>query len=127
MDLADQLQKLHALREQGVLTEDEFILAKKRVLDGTAPTGAGERASANATSPSGLNRFRLSTTDKWIGGVCGGLAAQTNIPAWSWRILFLLMVLLHGVGLLIYILLWIFVPVQTQPIAPAPVDAAEVK
>ena len=35
-DLADQLQKLQSLREKGVLTEEEFTLAKKRVLDGTA-------------------------------------------------------------------------------------------
>ena len=35
MDLADQLQKLQTLREQGVLTEVEFALAKKRVLDGS--------------------------------------------------------------------------------------------
>ena len=108
MDLADQLQKLQTLREQGVLTEDEFVLAKKRVLDGT--TSQPEQAYVRPTSV--LNQFRLSTTDKWIGGVCGGLAELTSVPAWSWRILFLLTALLHGLGALVYILLWIFVPVQ---------------
>ena len=108
MDLADQLQKLQALREQGVLTEDEFVLAKKRVLDGNLTP----REQAYVRPTSILNQFRLSTTDKWIGGVCGGLAELTSIPAWSWRILFLLTALLHGFGALVYILLWIFVPVQ---------------
>ncbi|MCY7389295.1 MAG: PspC domain-containing protein [Burkholderiales bacterium] len=111
MDLADQLQKLQTLREQGVLTEDEFVLAKKRVLDGTATPANHERAQAHSSSI--LNQFRLSTTEKWIGGVCGGLAAMTSVPAWSWRILFLLTALLHGIGVLVYILLWIFVPVQS--------------
>ena len=107
MDIVEQLQKLQALREQGALTEDEFILAKKRVLD-----GAAAKKTHHAPSTSLLNQFRLSTTDKWIGGVCGGLAELTSVPAWSWRILFLLTALLHGLGALVYILLWIFVPVQ---------------
>ena len=108
MDLADQLQKLQSLREKGVLTEEEFTLAKKRVLDGTAA-----EVPQHARSNSLLNQFRLSTTDKWIGGICGGLATLTNVPAWSWRILFLMTALLHGFGVLVYILLWIFVPVQS--------------
>ena len=110
MDLADQLQKLQTLREQGSLTEEEFTHAKKRVLDG-APA-QDSVSSASAKTPSMLNQFRLSTTDKWLGGVCGGLAKQTNIPTWSWRILFLLTALLHGFGVLVYLLLWIFVPVE---------------
>ena len=115
MDLADQLQKLHTLREQGVLTEDEFILAKKRVLDGTASQTTHEPAQSSSV----LNQFRLSTTDKWIGGICGGLATLTSVPAWTWRILFLLTALLHGIGVLVYILLWIFVPVQAVTVERA--------
>ena len=110
MDLADQLQKLQTLREQGGLSEEEFTLAKKRVLDGASSQDSG--SSASAKTPSVLNQLRLSTTDKWIGGVCGGLAKQTTIPTWSWRILFLLTALLHGFGVLVYLLLWIFVPVE---------------
>lgn len=123
MDLADQLQKLQTLREQGVLTEDEFIIAKKRVLDGSASQSSAETAPSSPPSQSAsiLHQFRLSMTDKWIGGVCGGLARLSNIPSWSWRILFLLAVLLHGIGVLVYILLWIFVPIQSNapPVATA--------
>ena len=67
-------------------------------------------------------RLTLSTTDKMIGGVCGGLGEHTGIPAWSWRILFVLTALLHGLGLLMYALLWIFVPVEAS--APKPVEVA---
>ena len=116
MDLADQLQKLQALREQGGLSEDEFMLAKKRLLDVDTSRSCGEPAPSNTPQPSILHQLRLSTTDKWIGGVCGGLATTTGIPAWSLRIVFLLTVLLHGVGALAYLLLWIFVPIQ--PMTP---------
>ncbi|MEQ1514980.1 MAG: PspC domain-containing protein [Usitatibacteraceae bacterium] len=127
MDLADQLQKLQTLREQGALTEEEFVLAKKRLLDGTYSPADGVRESGNAKSDSALNQLKLSRTDKWIGGVCGGLAAQTSIPTWSWRILFVLMALLHGIGILAYLLLWIFVPVQTEIVQRVTSESAEVK
>ena len=123
MDMADQIQKLQALREQGVLTEEEFVLAKKRVLDGTST----QEPPKQMQSPSALNDYRLSTTDKWIGGICGGLAVQSGIPSWSWRILFVLTALLHGFGVLVYILLWIFVPVQTVKVERTGNVAEEVK
>ena len=119
MDLADQLQKLQTLREQGALTDDEFILAKNRVLEGTASQTCEKPVAASSPSPSLLNQFRLSTSDKWIGGVCGGLAALTTFPSWAWRIIFLLTILLHGIGALVYILLWIFVPIQSTPVVVA--------
>ena len=117
MNLADELQKLHALREQGGLTEEEFTLAKKRLLDGVSET-APPRATRPAEPGSTLRQLRRSNTDRWIGGVCGGLDDVTGIPAWSWRILFVLTALLHGVGLVMYLLLWIFVPLQLPALPP---------
>lgn len=115
MNLADQLQKLQSLREQGALTEEEFVLAKRRVLDGASQSSGEQRTSGGHSA---LHQLKRSTADRWIGGVCGGLAATTNLPSWSWRILFLLTILLQGLGLLVYILLWIFIPLQ--PTSPAP-------
>ena len=57
-----------------------------------------------------LRRLTLSNKDRWIGGVCGGLGEHTPVPSWSWRLLFVLMLIFFGVALPIYILLWIFVP-----------------
>jgi phage shock protein C len=116
MNLPDDLQKLFNLREQGALTEEEFALAKKRLLGDTVEDVKPKAEPPRA--PSALNQFRRSITDRWIGGVCGGLAATTGIPSWSWRILFVLTALLHGLGVIMYFLLWIFVPVQT--LAPQP-------
>ena len=110
MDLTEQLEKLQALRAQGALTEEEFTQAKKRLLDGT-PAAAGSD-SATGRGPSVLHQLRRSVHDRWIGGVCGGLGALTNIPSWTWRILFVLTALLHGLGVVMYLLLWIFVPLD---------------
>ncbi|MBP7764068.1 MAG: PspC domain-containing protein [Deltaproteobacteria bacterium] len=62
------------------------------------------------TTESWFAEFAKSETDRWIGGVCGGLGEHTPIPSWVWRLLFTLLVLCFGTGFLLYILLWIFVP-----------------
>jgi phage shock protein C len=111
MPLPDELERLNALHERGALTDEEFALAKKRLLEG-APDPVKSTGGARAESTSTLSRLHRSLADRWIGGVCGGLGELTGIPAWSWRILFVLATCLHGLGLLMYILLWIFVPVQ---------------
>ncbi len=55
-------------------------------------------------------KFYLSTTDKKIGGVCGGIAAYFNIDALLVRIVFLILFFGYGCGLLLYILLWLLAP-----------------
>ena len=110
MNLSDELQKLQTLREQGALNDEEFTAAKKRVLEGFD----GYAKSDSPRPPSALHQLTRSKSDRWIGGVCGGLAVMTNIPAWSWRLLFVLAIVMHGLGLLIYALLWIFVPLERE-------------
>lgn len=57
-----------------------------------------------------LQTLTKSGRDKWIGGVCGGLGEHTPIPAWLWRFLFAVLFLFWGTGLVLYLLLWIFMP-----------------
>ena len=121
MPLPDELERLNALHERGALTDEEFALAKKRLLEG-APESAKSSANPQREPASTLSRLYRSPTNRWFGGVCGGLGELTGIPAWSWRILFVLTALLHGLGLLMYILLWIFVPIQVA--VPKPIMAA---
>ena len=59
---------------------------------------------------SNVNRLRRSRDDRWLGGVCGGVARLTGMESWVWRMAFALLFLFWGAGLLLYILLWIFVP-----------------
>jgi phage shock protein C len=57
-----------------------------------------------------LKSLTKSSTDSWIGGVCGGLGASTPIPSWMWRVAFLFTLLAFGSGLLLYVVLWICLP-----------------
>ncbi len=115
MTMADELLKLQTLREQGALTEEEFAQAKARILNESTikeNTNGSAKAEAPAPQPSILHRLHRSASDQWIGGVCGGLAEVTQMPSWSWRIFFVLSAFLHGLGVLIYLFMWVFVPLQ---------------
>jgi len=105
MALADELSKLAELRANGGLTEEEFKLAKERLLN-SAETHANDPLAA------AVNTFRRSRTDRVIGGVCGGIARSTGMESWVWRLLFVTLFICGGVGVLLYLLLWIFVPSQ---------------
>ncbi|WP_374592844.1 PspC domain-containing protein [Aquabacterium sp.] len=105
MALSDELQRLADLRQQGALTEDEFQRAKARLLE------PGSTVSASASlGDNSISRLRRSRTERWLGGVCGGIARHTNVEPWIWRLGFAFLFLFWGTGLLFYILLWIFVP-----------------
>ncbi|MBO4851138.1 MAG: PspC domain-containing protein [Prevotella sp.] len=55
-------------------------------------------------------RFYLSTTDKKLAGVCGGIAEYFDIDPLLVRIAFVILFLGYGCGLLVYILLWLLAP-----------------
>ena len=59
------------------------------------------------------NKLYRSNTEKVFGGVCGGLADYLNIDVVILRIIFVLLALFGGGGVLIYIILWIAIPAQT--------------
>jgi phage shock protein C len=107
MTHAEELNKLADLHARGVLSDEEFAKAKARVLEGQAAHAAPRPAAPNLGPVNGLRRDR---TDRWLGGVCGGIARVTNVDSWIWRLLFTVLALAFGGGILFYILLWIFVP-----------------
>lgn len=101
MSIADEIRKLVELRDAGHIDAAEFERAKARLLNG----------ESFLTEVNGMaKRLRRSQRDRWIGGVCGGLATYTGTESWIWRLLFAISVLFAGFGILPYLLLWIFVP-----------------
>ena len=50
--------------------------------------------------------------DKMIGGVCAGLAEYLDIDPSIVRIVWVLMVLFAGFGILLYVILWLIMPKQ---------------
>lgn len=55
-------------------------------------------------------KFYRSRKDRWIGGVCGGLAEYFNLDSTIIRLIALVLLFGFGVGFLVYIILWIVVP-----------------
>jgi phage shock protein C len=51
-----------------------------------------------------------SQTQRMLAGVCGGLAEYFNIDATVVRVLFLILAVFGGSGLVLYLVLWIVVP-----------------
>jgi phage shock protein C len=51
-----------------------------------------------------------SETQRMIAGVCGGLAEYFNVDATLIRVLFLILAVFGGSGLVIYLVMWIIVP-----------------
>ena len=103
---SDELGKLGDLHSRGILSDDEFSRAKARVLNGSAaPQGQAPIVRA-------INRLRRSRDDRWLGGVCGGIGQSTGNAAWLWRLVFTALALCAGTGVLVYLLMWIFVPLE---------------
>ena len=94
MALSDELGKLAELRANGSLTEEEFTRAKERLLSteqtraggeppryGTEPPRYGTDPRGNDPLAAAVNTFRRSRTDRWFGGVCGGIARSTGMES----------------------------------------------
>jgi phage shock protein C len=61
-----------------------------------------------------LNRLGRSDKDQMLGGVCAGLAETTDTPPWLWRAGALAIVLIFGVGIPIYLILWLLMPLRSK-------------
>jgi phage shock protein C len=60
------------------------------------------------------DRRFLRSQDRILGGVCAGLAEGFHVdPLWV-RILFVLLVFLQGVGVFLYVVLWLVLPERLE-------------
>ena len=113
MALTDDLSALEQMHQRGALNDTEFAQAKAKLL-----ASSGLQPTTVVTSVNGLRR---SLHDRWLGGVCGGLAAATGVESWLLRLLVVLAVCLGGVGIVLYLLAWIFIPLESdQRLLPSP-------
>jgi phage shock protein PspC (stress-responsive transcriptional regulator) len=76
-----------------------------------------EKPGADGTPVRPTRRLYLSSSDRKIAGVCGGLGEWLDIDPVFMRIAFILLALMGGLGIVLYFLLWILVP--RAPSAPA--------
>jgi phage shock protein C len=63
--------------------------------------------------------------DRILGGVCSGLAEGFHVEALWVRVAFALLAFLNGIGILIYLVLWVLMPERTgyRPMSPAAFEA----
>jgi phage shock protein PspC (stress-responsive transcriptional regulator) len=66
----------------------------------------------------GPKLLRRSRTDRYIGGVCGGVAAYLNMDATLVRILTVALTLFTGVPVVLYLVALFFMP--EEDVTPAP-------
>jgi phage shock protein C len=112
MNISEEIKRLHELHLAGALSDAEFAQAKAKLLSNI---NLDKSDSPSDSGPSNdlvqeINRLRRSRKDRWLGGVCGGLGRASGMEAWIWRLVFVLFTLTFGFGVVIYLLLWIFVP-----------------
>ena len=61
-------------------------------------------------------RLHRSRTEKMIAGVCGGLAEYFDVDPTLVRLAWVFITLLAGVGILLYLVMWVIMPLDL----PAP-------
>jgi phage shock protein C len=111
VNISDEIKRLHELHQAGALSAAEFEQAKAKLLNASIDLNkSSSSGSAGDDFVSEVSRLRRSRTDRWLGGVCGGLGRVSGVDAWIWRLVFALCVIFAGFGILIYLLMWIFVP-----------------
>lgn len=62
----------------------------------------------------GSKRLQRSESDRFLTGVCGGIAAYTGIDSTLVRVLFAVFTLLGFSGVFVYIVAWLIMPSQSE-------------
>lgn len=64
-----------------------------------------------------MKRLYRSRTDRKIAGVCGGFAHYFGVDPVIPRIVWVLLFLAAGTGLLAYLICWIVIPLEPEGVA----------
>src|SRR6478609_1876253 len=81
--------------------------------NGFAAEQPEKETKAKPSEPSAPKKLVRDQSNKILGGVCSGLAHYFGVdPVWP-RLIFALLTLGYGGGIIVYIILWIALPVET--------------
>lgn len=114
-DIENRIAELFTERMEGrrqVVTTDDVdhviaVMGRPEDYEGAEETGAP--GGGPATSSRRYRRLYRDPDDKWVAGVLGGVAAYFGIDTLVLRLIYIILLLL-GVGWLLYLLLWLVVP-----------------
>jgi phage shock protein PspC (stress-responsive transcriptional regulator) len=106
---------------------------KKEIVDGSnfcyscgARLGVGGPAQGPAVAPP-AKRLMRSSRDKKVGGVCAGVADYFDLDPTIVRVVWLLAIFLGGTGFLLYLVLWIVLPLapSVTPVVVVPTTTVQ--
>ena len=89
------------------------------------PTAGPTNQTASDGHANGLDRFfgwirsvdlRRDGDDKWLAGVCSGIATRLGVDPIVIRAVLVLLVVLGGVGITVYLIAWAFLPNNREEI-----------
>src|SRR5699024_10007601 len=75
-----------------------------------AASGSEDGFSGERDTPGEGKKLRRDKSDKVLGGVCAGMANYFEIDPAVVRVLAILAFIFYGIGLLVYLVLWIALP-----------------
>jgi len=99
------------------LTSYKQVITIEDVNNAISVLGAPEDISNNEStsardkfSTQGYHRMYRDPDHRMIGGVCSGMGAYWNMDPWIVRLIFVVVTMLGGLGLLVYLILYIVLP-----------------
>jgi phage shock protein PspC (stress-responsive transcriptional regulator) len=93
---------------------EDFDQDESTTTNGNAKDKSYASSYAEDAEPEEARRLYRSENDKMLGGVCGGVAAYLRIDSSIVRIVFALMTLGFGTGILVYLVLWVVLPPKSM-------------
>lgn len=107
--IADKCRKYITINKN-IVTDKEIEDIIKEMGPVESSGGNNERADFKKEGSEGQRKLFRNLDDALIGGVCSGLAAYLGINVLIVRLVFIIVSLLGGYGILFYAILWLLVP-----------------
>lgn len=84
----------------------------------TTPHAGPSGTNSGGSSPVGFRRLTRRRDGRVVAGVCGGLGRYTDVDPVVYRVLVAVLAVFGGVGLLFYLLAWLFLPEDDETASP---------
>ena len=91
-------------------TVEDFEAAESETTAASSASQQNNQQNYSYTEKKPRGRLYRDTNDKFIGGVCSGIASYLNVDPAVVRLLFAIIGFGTGIGFLAYIILWIVLP-----------------
>jgi phage shock protein C len=88
-----------------------------------APPAGSAATSPSTAAPAASPRLTRSRTDRVLGGVAGGIGRHLGVDPIIVRLVFVVLVLAGGSGILAYLIAWVVIPDEPEGSEPTPAAA----